>query len=67
MEFQTTSFAIFLIIILTWRNMKIASLRGQKYRPYGLEMYKGGNPFKELAVILKKRHAEKSDKQKEKR
>ena len=59
MEFQTTSFAIFLIIILTWRNMKIASLRGQKYRPYGLEMYKGGNPFKELAVILKKRRAEK--------
>ena len=36
MELKTTLFAIFLVIMVTWRNNKIANLEGKKYLPYGL-------------------------------
>ena len=53
MEFKTTAFAIFLIVIFTWRNIKIAKIQGKRYVPYGLDMYKGPNPFKEMQKRFK--------------
>ena len=36
MELKTTAFAVLMIMVFTWRNIKIADLDGKKYRPYGL-------------------------------
>ena len=36
MELKSTIFAAVMVLIITWRNMKIANLDGKKYRPYGL-------------------------------
>ena len=36
MEIKSTVFAVALVLIVTYRNMRVANLEGKKYRPYGL-------------------------------
>ncbi len=36
MELKTTLFAVFIVIVINWRNKKIAELYGERYLPYGL-------------------------------
>ncbi len=36
MELKTTAFAMLMIIVISYRNKKIADLEGKKYRPYGI-------------------------------
>ncbi|MCR5670748.1 MAG: hypothetical protein K6G10_07050 [Butyrivibrio sp.] len=41
MGLKTTLFAVLLVIVISWRNKKIADLEGEKYAPYGLEAFTG--------------------------
>ncbi len=36
MELKTTAFAVLMIIVISYRNKKVADLEGKEYRPYGL-------------------------------
>ena len=37
MEIKTTLFAMFTVLVITWRNNRIANIEGKKYLPYGLD------------------------------
>nr|WP_297765705.1 hypothetical protein [uncultured Butyrivibrio sp.] len=65
MEFKTTAFAVFMIIVITYRNKKIADLEGREYRPYGIgDIVEFAPDIKYLAkkvrLFFRKRKAETS-------